>query len=957
MAGTSFDIVVLSSSPPAAEIYAPSSPLNAPRRSSPRRVAMPALPLLSLSPPISPQKKTSGASLTGSRKTSIPPDAITGFATVGSLVRSERFAQQPDDEFAEIPKAQSPRGSIESANFTTTKKKTRKRPTVTSATDDDSKPKPKPRVRKPKVDTGSASTRDPELRLPPPKTSSYFEAEVAEPRIEPQEEPTIDPTTKLTKAGKSRKPRAKKEKIEGAEAEPKVRKPRVARAKMDKVVGKKQQDDACMESAHFRKATGGDDQGTTRASPTRDTLGKTSEDVQDASIWDVPPSPRQKKKQPPKQRPPDPGPQSLDLEEAVSRRREWTPPQDTVTACPFADSIGKENREVEETTGGGGFTAMISNFAFAQPSTSKVSATTTQTEVMAAKKRRRIELVDVPNNHNQPNSRNSSPEKGKAPKKKARTITDIATEQYQPKPLDSGHVDVTSDFFQLRTTVTKVPLDDVATAGDNAIARKPPRKRSTSKPDSEKASTKTRTKKTSAKATVKSKSKPVAEKLLSPNSALLRLGKQDILFGTSSQLALEESPTLVRQLQQAMKESEGDAYSPRQLMAPPRWPKLEKVVGKRGLWDASSRDVEGGLLEQMDDVYIHDFDQTQDFPLLMDGTVDGLEADPPSFVEIGHVESAPAAAVVISSDPLTPPRTTSWGSQTRPYVDVSDYAMAETVFEDIDGLGSQPPPSNQNAELQDSFADIDDMLPVATKSSTMRPPKPRPPAPNFVVDSPNKRRGRPPKPHLSAPPATPARSSGRFIDIDEILDSEDEARQAFSPTPPRIRKLQASEPLPLFSTSPTRTLKKSKTTPDPSVVPIACVRIAQLDWTTFKSIVFSAITAHTRSLPPTTNPKRPSWHEKILMYDPIVLEDFTAYLNVSTSIRTWKRATKLQVKAWNKELISLGEPAIDTTSPAEILAVAKVLEAWQVQAWCESMSICCIWGEGRGKGGVRKGLY
>jgi hypothetical protein len=94
------------------------------------------------------------------------------------------------------------------------------------------------------------------------------------------------------------------------------------------------------------------------------------------------------------------------------------------------------------------------------------------------------------------------------------------------------------------------------------------------------------------------------------------------------------------------------------------------------------------------------------------------------------------------------------------------------------------------------------------------------------------------------------------------------------------------------------------------------------------------------------------------MYDPIVLEDFTAYLNAETDVRSWRRATKIQTKAYNKEMKAIGEDEIGVIEGGgNVLAVKKELEAWQVQAWCESMSICCIWGEGRGKGGVRKGFY
>lgn len=601
-----------------------------------------------------------------------------------------------------------------------------------------------------------------------------------------------------------------------------------------------------------------------------------------------------------------------------------------------------------------------------------------------------LQLVDVPGN--QTTSRNSSPEKGKAPKKKPRTITDIATEQYQPRHAQFDSSDVTSDFFQARTTVTKAPLNDQSELDGDAPLKKPPRKRSTSRSASgnEKVRAKIKAKKASTKSAVKPKH--VAEKLLSPGSALMQMNKQDILFGTSSQLALEESPTLVRQIQHALKESEDDAdNSFNELMAPPRrWPKLDKVIGKRSLWDASSRDVDGGLLEQTRDVYIPEFDRTQDFPLLMDGTNDEPDAAPPSFVDVNNVE--PIQPVLISSDIPTPPRTMS---KVLSIVDNlgetrgGDRLMEDSVFEDIDDFDSQPPPSNQNVESQVSFEDIDDVPLASFQPNMSLPPKPRPPASAPSTGSPKKRRGRPPKsqsaiptmstsptsmnrskdssvrPKLkltkstSAPPTTPSKGSGRFINIDEILDSDDEVMQALSPTPPRIRSFQNSIPLPLFSTSPTLAKKPSSKFPvDPKVVQVHIIPIAHLEWPNLRGSVFSSITEHIRGLPPTADPKKPSWHEKILMYGPIVLEDFTAYLNASTGLRTWRRATKIQTKAYNKEMKAIGEETVSVIEGGgDVLAVEKELEAWQVQAWCESMSVCCIWGEGRGKGGVRKGFY
>lgn len=401
MAGTSYDIVILSSSPP--PHYASSSPLNGSPRISPRRVAMPTPPLLAPSPPTSPQKKTSGASA-GSRKASIPPDAIRGFATVGSLVRSEHFAQQLREDPADVQQAQ--KDPLEDTEETTTvKKKPKRRSATASAVGGDAKPKPKskPRPRKSKADEDTAN-RDPELRLPAPKASPYFVHQDTETPIETRIEAPLEPPNehddtlpKLTKSGKPRKSRAKKEKAEG-DAEPKKRKPRVTKPKgAARVVGNSRQDDACVESAHFRKAADGSTTHEPASLPTEISHGTKAEDE---SIWEVPQSPQTKKMRPSKQPPPDPSLENLDLDDAVLRRRDWTPPRDTVIASPHTVSTGKENKQIEPEATNGNFTHMISNFAYAQPPTAQATivSAASATEAMAVTKRRRAE-VSISSNH------------------------------------------------------------------------------------------------------------------------------------------------------------------------------------------------------------------------------------------------------------------------------------------------------------------------------------------------------------------------------------------------------------------------------------------------------------------------------------------------------------------------------------------------------------------------------
>lgn len=600
---------------------------------------------------------------------------------------------------------------------------------------------------------------------------------------------------------------------------------------------------------------------------------------------------------------------------------------------------------------------------------------------------------------NQINSRDSSPEKGKAPKKKPRTITDLVTEQYAVRDAEPDAKEDTDAFFEPRTLTTKIPLNDTSTLDADTPLKKPPRKQNTSKPPSDRVNSKAKSKKASAKSAAKPKL--VAEKLLSPTSALSRLSKQDVLFGTSSQLVLDESPTIIRQIQSAIKESEqdGDGFA---FAAPPCWPRLGKVQSKRGLWAASSRDDDGGMLERIPDMYIPEPDRAQEIPLLMDGACDKSDEvteELSSFIDIDDIVPDPPSAILISSDLPTPPRNPPLASQ-KAKRSKDDYNMTDAEFEDIDIFRQEPPPSKQNADAHNSFVDIDDIdLPPSAQIRHSPAMEFKPPASASVTDSGSPRkRGRPSKPlppiaGVSTPSipslnpphskgkatpktkakssATPLKSSGRYIDIDEILDSEDEDLEALSPTPPRVRKHVDPGPLPLISFSPTISPSKTKKSTalkgkdkalpsNTDITPVHRIASRMLEWAHIKSSIFSQLTAYIRSLPPTTDPTNPSWHEKILMYDPIVLEDFTRYVNAYSSIRVYKKATQKQAKAWNQQRKADGEDLLYVEKSGdgeEVLAVERELEGYMLQAWCESLSVCCIWGEGRGKGGARKGLY
>lgn len=810
---------------------------------------------------------------------------------------------------------------------------------------------------------------------PAPTISSHF---AHAPEFEPSNEPAA-PVAK-TKSTKPRKPRAKKEKSENGETQTKITKVKITKSRgTTKSTGKPQRKATGVVSSHF--VNGEDSADVTHTNETKEGVGTHCDRDEDSSIWDVPASPRRKKDAPPKQKPPE---QALDLDEAVSRRRDWTPPRDTSAQDVYTDSAGKENNSAILQEEGGSFTNLLSNFAYTHLNTQPA----TMSESAGITKKRRVELVDVP--VNQGALRNASPEKGKAPKKKPRTITDFVTDQYAPPKNVVPKSFVTGQFFGPHTasTTTKVPLNGMSESAASKPAPKPPRRRSSSKSTSEKGDAKPKSKKASTKTT---KPRLVEEKLLSPASAVLKMNKQDILFGTSSQLALEESPTLIRHIQQAIQESEEDAdvlpgIGLTGAIGPPLWPRLGKAEGKRGLWVASARGEGGQLLEKLDDVYIPEPDRTQDLPLLMDGSYDDHD---PSFADIDDFQPPP---IQISSDLLIPPQV--------PLKDGNkcfrDEVVNDVSFDDIDDYAQAPPPSNQKAES--SFLDIDDFstqTPITsynpspatlyTESSFVdidnfptQPPNP-PPATAISKGSPKKRCGRPPKSHSTIPaqpkpksattkkapskgkqsfparPSTPPRTKGRFADVEEILDSEDD--EALSPTPPRTSRLLDSA-LPLAPSMPS--LAPLPTSDSPEIVPVFQVPLSMLEWAGAKSSVFAQITTTIRALPPTTNPTTPSWHEKILLYDAIVLEDFTAFLNNHTRIRAYRRATLKQVKAWNKTLKKEGREVlgeIDKDDESKINVVEKELETWMVQGWCQEMSVCCISKVRGGRSGMGKGLY
>ncbi|KKY24480.1 putative structure-specific endonuclease subunit slx4 [Phaeomoniella chlamydospora] len=256
----------------------------------------------------------------------------------------------------------------------------------------------------------------------------------------------------------------------------------------------------------------------------------------------------------------------LFLERAAPRRLDWTPPQET--KC--IDIITEENKSA--------FGDILGSFTYEGKQNARAFVEIPDLD-MASRKKRKLDLVGQDLKTSASDSVSAqiavpaakiSKGKSRSPKKKPTTITGRATSQFlgeeeqEPAPL--------------MQYLTPAENDDTSTS-----------KASRAKP-----------KKLSKPRHVTKKKPEII--VLSPESALKQYDGQDLLFGTASQVACEESPTILRQTIQALKESESFMLS--------HAPSLDGSIttsmtsrtsinsgSSKNLWAAASRGEEDSLLD------------------------------------------------------------------------------------------------------------------------------------------------------------------------------------------------------------------------------------------------------------------------------------------------------------------------------------------------------------------------
>nr|POE99446.1 structure-specific endonuclease subunit slx4 [Quercus suber] len=253
-------------------------------------------------------------------------------------------------------------------------------------------------------------------------------------------------------------------------------------------------------------------------------------------------------------------------------------------------------------------TELLSNFGYVDKTPLEQSA-----PALTSTKRRRIELVDpsaVSDVTRKPRKKvggQATPapkpiKKARSPKKKAQTITALAMAPYQ----------IVERPVLEPSAVPRILASDIALANKPEVlaaealkrAQKPRNPRA--KPaDGTDTGMKAKKATTSKKPKSKSNEADPALRLYSPKRACEQIGQQDFLFGTSSQLMVDESPAFIVDMQSAMAESETliseSQLNPQSHVATGVSRASSSTIlamarARRALWSSASRDINGGIL-------------------------------------------------------------------------------------------------------------------------------------------------------------------------------------------------------------------------------------------------------------------------------------------------------------------------------------------------------------------------
>jgi len=568
----------------------------------------------------------------------------------------------------------------------------------------------------------------------------------------------------------------------------------------------------------------------------------------------------------------------------VTRKKTWTPPRDlrTISMGPERSSHEPSSSKVTQN-----LTESISKFGY-EAADGASKSETTATKPTAVK--RKIELIA---NKQTLQSKNPEPVDQAAkvsPKKRPQTITNFALEKYSIG-IDTSDIAV-GEKSMVPATASGIRLDPPRETADKPAKRA---RKDASKP-----------KAASKKGKV---TKVVKQQLASPATNARRLAKQGVLFGTSSQLAGPNSPEVLRRLQIATKESLEMSVITTVEDTSRRFRYANMATSKKSsMWasDFSSTQQKFWQNEEANEAEQNP-SKLQPDGLLSQDAIGPFEQQPLQHKAASGTDKFRDIADSLPAD-IKPTIMSS-----RHQIPNDDGHVATEEWRDIDDF-SFTDPSPQIAVGQDQDVVLDP--PFISNEVNMVEISPGHQAADALEEALQKRpRGRPrkDKPETAAKskkqvtsgkskPITKSskkkepdkESAGEFTSIDDILDSEAE----ISPSPSHLRTSITNELS--LTTDPLPKSRRAGT---------------RADWDLIKAKLFNQISHTILNSTPTHDAKNPSWHERILMYDPIILEDFT----------TWLNAEGLKVKG------------------ATVGDEGKELLPWMVGRWCEENSICCLW--------------
>ncbi|KAL4747933.1 structure-specific endonuclease subunit slx4 [Aspergillus terricola var. indicus] len=654
----------------------------------------------------------------------------------------------------------------------------------------------------------------------------------------------------------------------------------------------------------------------------------------------------------------------LQLELAMTRRRDWTP-----TKRPANPIIDLDDQD-DTTNRHNGLGTLLSGYEYAGMATSldrnKVLTDSGPT------KRRRIELVDsrvlpakpksLLEDDSVRNSEDDAPiyaasKPSKKPKPKTKRLTTLTARVTASYGLSANSSDST--------------VQEILITAESSTKAKP------------------RGGRTKRKADEKPESK-VPRTIFSPEEAVKSLDHQDLVFGTCSQLQREDSPNMLRETQVAVQESEKEltkdlgphSHTARYSSA------LSRLATQRNLWSVAARDTEGQLAD-IEVVDLVDSPEASKFIASSLNDSKGREdrssathSSSPSDVVLAEpltLADAPIDEVLPALTSHTVEQSECEKPKTRPkppmpyYKGKTDLQLAS----EVQRYGLKPPKNREKLiellekcwvakhglDLQEAREELRSKATAEMTFSASEPKKvelePKHKQTKTATQSKITKARSQSQPNASELTRESHETSTTiavvkedkqydselklkkqqsnlkrsFIDVEEIQDSEDESLPSpsailnqFLVSPPRKGKKSNKDTKQNRQELPTTTIPSSPSPRSPLAL-ASCVSPSRQTKTpkTFSSVtanrelldlgeqITKAVRAQPRRSqktgPVTTGAlKRPTWHEKILMYDPIYLEDFTSWLNTE------------------------GLALVDEDREVAIGFVRQ---------WCESKGICC----------------